>query len=142
MIEDHSVPIVSYQTWFRVGSVDETLGLTGISHMFEHLMFKGTEKYGPKQFFFQLETHGADVNAFTSRDYTVYYQSFIPSLLEKVIDMEADRMTNLKLSDEILNQERMVVLEERNLRTESSPEGKMQEALWQLSFRRHPYHGQ
>jgi predicted Zn-dependent peptidase len=81
LVEDHTVPIVSYQTWYRVGSVDETLGMTGISHLFEHLMFKGTPKYGPKQFFLQLEAKGADVNAFTTRDYTVYHETFVPPLI-------------------------------------------------------------
>jgi zinc protease len=139
MVEDHTVPIISYQTWYRVGSVDETLGETGISHLFEHLMFKGTPKYGAKQFFTQLEAKGADVNAFTTRDYTVYHETFVPPLLEKVIDMESDRMGNLKLNDKVLGSERMVVLEERKLRTDNSPEGRLQEALWTLAFKRHPY---
>jgi zinc protease len=140
MVEDHTVPVVSYQTWFRVGSVDEYPGITGISHLFEHLMFKGTPKYGPKEFFLQLEAKGAEVNAFTTRDYTVYYESVPSDLLPRVIDMESDRMENLSLNDEILNVERLVVLEERRLRTENSPDGKIQEALWQLAYRQHPYH--
>jgi zinc protease len=139
LVEDHTVPIISYQTWYRVGSVDETPGMTGISHLFEHLMFKGTPKYGPKQFFLQLEAKGADVNAFTTRDYTVYHETFVPPLLEKVIDMESDRMSNLKLDDEVLGSERMVVLEERKLRTDNTPDGQLQEALWSLAFKRHPY---
>lgn len=139
LVEDHTVPIISYQTWFRVGSVDERPGLTGISHLFEHLMFKGTTQYGPKEFFRQLEAKGAEVNAFTTRDYTAYYESFVPDLLPKVIEMESDRMANLKLDDDVLASERMVVFEERRLRTDNSPEGKMQEALWQLAFHRHPY---
>lgn len=139
LVEDHTVPIVSYQTWFRVGSVDERPGITGISHLFEHLMFKGTPKYGPKQFFQELESKGAEVNAFTTRDYTVYHETFVPALLEKVVDMESDRLSNLKLDDDILNSERMVVLEERKLRTENSPDGKLQEAIWQLAYRVHPY---
>jgi zinc protease len=139
LVEDHTVPIVSYQTWFRVGSVDETPGTTGISHLFEHLMFKGTPKYGPKQFFLQLEAKGAEVNAFTTRDYTVYYENFVPDLLEKVIDMESDRMANLDINEEVLGSERLVVLEERRLRTDNAPEGKMQEALWGLAYHRHPY---
>ncbi len=139
LIEDHTVPIVSYQTWYNVGSADEHLGITGISHLFEHLMFKGTPQYGPKEFFRQLEAKGAEVNAFTTRDYTVYYENFIPSFLEKVIDMESDRMQNLKLNDDVLNSERMVVLEERRLRTDNTPEGRMQEALWQLSYQVNSY---
>lgn len=139
LVEDHTVPIVSYQTWFRVGSVDERPGITGISHLFEHLMFKGTPKYGPKEFFLQLEAKGADVNAFTTRDHTVYYESFVPALLPKVIDMESDRMRNLELTDEVLATERAVVFEERRMRTDNAPDGRMQEALWQLAYRRHPY---
>lgn len=139
MVEDHTVPIISYQTWYRVGSVDEHPGITGVSHLFEHLMFKGTPKYGPKQFFLQLEAKGADVNAYTTRDYTVYHETFVTPLLEKVIDMESDRMEHLKLDSDVLNSERMVVLEERKLRTDNSPEGRMQEALWQMAFHRHPY---
>lgn len=140
MVEDHTVPIVSYQTWYRVGSVDESPGITGISHLFEHMMFKGTPKYGPKQFFEQLEAKGADVNAFTTRDYTVYHETFVPTLLEKVIDMESDRMANLKLDGEVLNTERLVVFEERKMRTDNSPDGRMQEALWGLAYQEHPYH--
>lgn len=139
LAEDHTIPVVSYQTWYRVGSVDERPGLTGISHLFEHLMFKGTEKYGPKEFFQQLEAKGAEVNAFTTRDYTVYYENFIPSLTDKVIEMEADRMAHLKLTEELLQSERMVVFEERRLRTDNSSEGRMQEALWNLAYRAHPY---
>ncbi len=139
LVEDHTVPVVSYQTWFRVGSVDESPGVTGVSHLFEHLMFKGTEKYGSRQFFQQLEGRGAEVNAFTTRDYTVYYETFVKNLLEKVIDMESDRMANLIINNDILKSEKMVVLEERRLRIESIPEAQMQEALWNLAYRVHPY---
>jgi zinc protease len=139
LVEDHTVPVVSYQTWYRVGSVDEKPGLTGIAHLFEHLMFKGTPKYGPKEFFLQLEAKGAEVNAFTTRDYTVYYESMTSKLLPQVIDMEADRMANLILDDAVLQTERQVVFEERRLRTDNSPTGKMQEALWSQAYVRHPY---
>ncbi len=138
-VEDHTVPIVSYQTWYRVGSVDEKPGITGISHLFEHLMFKGTAKYPAKEFFRQLEAKGAEVNAFTTRDYTVYYENMVPDLLERAIDMESDRMANLTVSDEILNIEKAVVFEERKMRTDNLPEGRMQEALWQMAFHSHPY---
>lgn len=139
MVEDHTVPIVSYQSWFRVGSVDEHPGITGISHLFEHLMFKGTPRYGARQFFTQLEAKGAEVNAYTTRDYTVYYENFVPELLEKVVDMESDRMANLQLDEHVLNGEKLVVLEERRLRSDNTPEGRMQEALWQLAYRVNPY---
>jgi zinc protease len=139
LIEDHSVPIVTYQTWYRVGSVDEVPGKTGLAHLFEHLMFKGTPKYPAKQFFTQLEAKGAEVNAYTTRDYTVYYENLLPQFLEKAIEMEADRMLNLKLDDETLQTERLVVLEERRLRTDNSPEGRITEAMWAQAFKLHPY---
>jgi len=139
LIEDHTVPVVSYQTWYRAGSVDESYGTTGISHLFEHLMFKGTVTRGPGDFFKELENRGAEVNGFTSRDYTVYYETFAPDLLPKVIEMEADRMENLLLTEQTLGAEKLIVSEERRLRMESSPDSRMQEALWELAFRRHPY---
>lgn len=140
LAEDPSATVVCYQTWYQVGSVDEIPGLTGISHLFEHLMFKGTSKYGPREFFRQLESRGAEVNAFTTRDYTVYYEVFVPELLEKVMDLESDRMTSLVLDQESLDHERVVAFEERKLRAENFPEVKIQESLWQLAFRSHPYH--
>jgi len=139
IVEDHTVPVVSYQTWVNVGSVDEEFGTTGIAHLFEHLMFKGSAKYGPRAFFQELEAKGANVNAYTTRDYTVFHESFVPDLLPKVIDLESDRLASLRLSDEVLFTERQVVFEERRLRTESSPEGRVQEALWGLAYRAHPY---
>lgn len=139
VIEDHTVPVVTYQTWYRVGSVDEKKGMTGISHLFEHLMFKGTPKYGPRKFFEMLESKGAEVNAYTMRDYTVYYETFSPEMLPTVVDLESDRMQNLTLSQEVLDTEKQVVMEERRLKTDNSPVGKMQETLWLLAFRSHPY---
>ena len=139
LVEDRSTPVVSYQTWFKVGSVDEHVGTTGMAHLFEHLMFKGTRKYGPKQFFEKLEARGAEVNAYTTRDYTVYHESFTPQLIDQVVDMESDRMTGLVLDADTVNTERQVVLEERRMRTDNSPGGKMQEALWSLAYRVHPY---
>ena len=139
MVENHSVPVVTYQSWYRVGSVDEEPGITGMSHLFEHLMFKGTKRFGPKDFFRNLEAKGAEVNAFTTRDYTVYYENFTPDLLPKVVDMEGDRLGHLKLDEVIIETEKSVVLEERKLRVDSSPGGQMQEAIWTLAYRRHPY---
>lgn len=139
LVPDSTVPVVSYQTWYRVGSVDEGPGKTGMAHLFEHLMFRGTEKFGPREFFRRLETKGAEVNAVTSRDYTVFYQTFIPELLDLVIEMESDRMRNLKLDSRSLEIEKRVVLEERHLRIESFPGAKAEEALWALAFQVHPY---
>jgi zinc protease len=139
VVEDPTVPIVSYQTWVNVGSTDETFGLTGMAHLFEHLMFKDSAKYGPRAFFNRLEAKGANVNAFTTRDYTVFHETMVPNLLPLAIEMEADRLANLKIDAELLFTERQVVMEERRLRTENSPEGRMQEAIWSLLFKSHPY---
>jgi len=139
VVEDHTVPIVSYQTWVSVGSADEEFGLTGMAHLFEHLMFKDSAKYGPRAFFNRLEAKGANVNAFTTRDYTVFHETMVPNLLPLAIEMEADRLANLKIDSELLFTERQVVMEERRLRTENSPEGRMQEAIWAEVFKAHPY---
>ena len=139
MVEDHTVPVISFQSWFKVGSIDEKIGYTGMAHLFEHLMFKGTDKYGPKEFFQQLEAKGASVNAYTTRDYTVFHETFTPNLLDKVIDMESDRLAHLKLDEEVLQTERQVVFEERSLRTDNSPSGKLQESLWSMAYQVHPY---
>ncbi len=139
MVEDHTVPVVSYQTWVKAGSADETFGTTGVAHLFEHLMFKGSEKFGARAFFNELEAKGASVNAYTTRDYTVYHQTFIPNLLPRVIELESDRLASLKINQEALMTERQVVFEERRMRSENSPDGRMQEALWALAYKSHPY---
>lgn len=139
VVEDQTVPIVAYQTWVSVGSADEAFGLTGMAHLFEHLMFKDSTKYGARAFFNLLEARGANVNAFTTRDYTVFHETMVPNLLPLAIEMEADRLANLKIDPQLLYTERQVVFEERRLRTENSPEGRMQEAIWSLVFKSHPY---
>lgn len=139
LVEDHTIPIVSYQSWFLVGSVDEVEGKSGLAHLFEHLMFKGTPSYGPRQFFEQLELKGAEVNAFTARDHTAYYVNASPSLLPKIIEMESDRLANLYVTADEFARERQVVFEERHLTVDSNPSGKMNEVLWSLVFKTHPY---
>ena len=139
LVEDHTLPLIEYQTWVNVGSVDERFGMTGMAHLFEHLMFKGSENYGPRAFFNTLESRGANVNAYTTRDYTVFHETFVPDLLDDVIRLESDRLKGLRLSNEVLFTEREVVYEERRLRTDSSPDGRMQEEVWALSFEAHPY---
>ena len=140
-VEDPKASVVSYQTWFQVGSVDETPGLTGVTHAFEHLMFKGTKKYGPRQIFQILEAEGANINAFVTRDYAVFYEEFFPrpGLLEKVIDLEADRLAGLEFDDDAVNNERMILFEERRLKSETGVESRMLDTLWGLAYRRHPY---
>ncbi len=140
LVEDHTMPLVSFQTWFKVGSVNEKLGSTGVSHMFEHLMFQGIKKYPAQEIFKQLEAQGAEVSAFTNRDYSVFYHLIPSGLLEKVVDIESDRMSHLILNEEVLNKEKLIIFEERRLRGESSYDSQLQEALWQLAYRRHPYY--
>ena len=139
LVRDPSTPVVSYQTWFDVGSSDETPDQAGIAHLFEHLMFKGTELHPGRAFFTSLESAGAEVNAYTTRDYTVFHADFAPFLLDRVIEMEADRMQNLQLDLRTVETEKQVVLEERKLRVDNQPSGRMVERLWSLAFRSHPY---
>jgi len=138
-LEDHSVPAMSYYTFFRVGSRDERPGRTGISHLFEHMMFNGTKKYGPEVFDRTLESKGGASNAFTTEDITVYYENFPSESLDTVVDLEADRMAGLALTDESLNREREVVKEERRLRTDNDIEGSMFELLGGTAYLAHPY---
>jgi predicted Zn-dependent peptidase len=139
VLPDRSAPTLSYYTFFQVGSRNERLGTTGISHLFEHMMFNGAEKYGPKEFDRVLESRGGHSNAYTSNDVTAYYEDFAPDALETVVDLESDRMRSLRLTSEGLEQEREVVKEERRLRTENSIFGLMEEQLESLVFLAHPY---
>lgn len=139
LMPERSTPTISYYTVFQVGSRNERVGLTGISHLFEHMMFNGAAKYGPKQFDRVLESRGGYSNAYTSNDVTVYFEDFTAEALETVVDLEADRMRSLRIDDEALAQEREVVKEERRLRTENSIFGLMEEQLEALVFLAHPY---
>ncbi len=138
-VEDHSTPVVSYASWFKVGSAWEKPGATGIAHLFEHMMFKGTPRYSAKGFFEALESKGAVVNAFTQRDATVYYEVIASKYLELVIDMESDRLAHLVLSQADLDSERQVVKEERRLRVDSNFGAQHMEQLQKLAFPTHPY---
>jgi predicted Zn-dependent peptidase len=139
VLSESSTPTVSYYTFFQVGSRNERLGLTGISHLFEHMMFNGAARYGPKEFDRVLEARGGHSNAYTSNDLTAYYEDFEADALDTVLDLESDRMRSLRLTDESLEQEREVVKEERRLRTDNSVFGLMEEQLEALVFLAHPY---
>ena len=139
LYEDHSVPIVSYQTWFRVGSKNEQVGLTGIAHLFEHMMFKGSKRYTGEQFEMILQSNGATNNAFTTNDYTGYYENLPSDKIELVMDIESDRMANLNVTTENLASEREVVKEERRSTVDNKPMGLLREALFGTAFRVHPY---
>ncbi len=139
LLTERSTPTLSYYTFFQVGSRNEKLGTTGISHLFEHMMFNGAARYGPKEFDRVLEAKGGHSNAYTSNDVTAYYEDFASEALETVLDLESDRMRSLRLTEESLEQEREVVKEERRLRTENSIFGLMEEQLEALVFLAHPY---
>ena len=140
LLPDNRAKVLAYQTYFRVGSRNERIGRTGIAHLFEHMMFNGATRYGPKEFDRQLEAHGGSSNAYTSTDLTVYHEEVPSEALDLVIDLEADRMAGLRLSDESLQSERQVVKEERRLRVEDSVFGRLDEELGSLIFQAHPYH--
>jgi predicted Zn-dependent peptidase len=139
VLPDRLVPVVSYYTFFGVGSRNERPGITGISHLFEHMMFNGSEKFGPKEFDRVLEAHGGASNAYTSNDLTAYHDDFASEALPVVVDLESDRMRALRITEEGLAQERNVVMEERRLRTENSHFGLLEEQLESLVYQAHPY---
>lgn len=137
--EDHRSPVVVSMVWYKVGSVDEPEGLTGISHVLEHLMFQGTERYKPNEFSRIIAENGGRDNAFTSYDYTAYFQQLEKSRLPIAFDLEADRMQNLKLQETEFRKEVQVVMEERRLRTDDQPEALVFERFMSEAFKVHPY---
>ena len=132
--QDHRAPIVVHQVWYRVGSHFEHSGKTGISHILEHMMFKGTKKLEPGEFSRKVSQMGGQENAFTSSDYTAYYQVVGKQHLASVMALESDRMRNIVLTDEEFIKERDVVTEERRWRTEDKPTGKLYEQFKAASF--------
>jgi zinc protease len=137
--EEHKSPVVTFQVWYKVGSRNERLGTTGISHVLEHMMFKGTKKYGPKTFSQMVMRNGGNDNAFTSRDYTAYFENFAADRIDISLDLESDRMYNLLLEENAFQSERDVVREERRLRTEDDPTSSMVEQMMAVAFLAHPY---
>ncbi len=137
--EDHSVPILSFHQWFRVGSKDENPGRTGLAHFFEHLMFKGTKKYDSDAFDKVINSNGGVNNAFTSLDYTGYYENLPSDKLELAIDIESDRMRNLIFNQKAIDSEREVVKEERRWRVDNSVMGFLSQKVFSTVFKVHPY---
>jgi predicted Zn-dependent peptidase len=137
-LEDHATPVVSFQMWVRVGSRDESR-YTGLAHLFEHMMFKGSKHIAPEEHARLIQARGGRVNAYTSRDYTVYHADVSREHLPLVIELEAERVANLSITQETLDSERQVVLEERRMRVDDQPDGRGIEALLALSFVAHPY---
>ncbi|NKB60574.1 MAG: insulinase family protein [Alphaproteobacteria bacterium] len=139
VVTNHRVPVVTHMVWYKVGAMDEPPGKSGLAHYFEHLMFKGTEKLKPGAFSATVARNGGRENAFTSQDYTGYFQSVAVDRLPLMMEIEADRMTNLVLTDEIIEPERQVVIEERRSRTESDPSAILGEQLNTVLYQNYPY---
>lgn len=139
VIPDRRTPVVTHMVWYRVGSADEPPGKSGIAHFLEHLMFKGTEKNPAGRFSKVLATMGGQENAFTSSDYTGYFQRVTRDRLKMVMEFEADRMTGLTLTDDAVLPERNVVLEEQNSRVANSPSAKLGEEVQAALYLNHPY---
>ncbi len=139
VIPDHRVPVVTHMVWYKTGSADEVQGKSGIAHFLEHLMFKGTKKIPPGEFSKIIARNGGQGNAFTSSDYTAYYQRIALDRLPLLMEMESDRMRNLVLTDDIVLPERDVVIEERNTRIENSPGALLAEQLSAALFQNHRY---
>jgi zinc protease len=137
--EEHKAPIVTFQIWYRVGSRNERLGTTGMSHLLEHMMFKGTKKHGPKTFSQTVQRNGGNDNAFTSRDYTAYFENFAADRIGISLDLESDRMQNLLIDQKEFLSERDVVKEERRMRYEDDPVNTMTEQMMSVAFSAHPY---
>jgi zinc protease len=139
VIPDRRAPVVTHMVWYRNGSADDPPGKSGIAHFLEHLMFKGTAKHPKGTFSHLVSELGGQENAFTSMDYTAYFQRVAKEHLATMMAMEADRMTNLVLSDEDVIPERDVVLEERRMRTDSDPAAQLAESLSATLYVNHPY---
>lgn len=137
--EDHRAPTVAHMVWYRAGSIDEVNGKTGVAHVLEHMMFKGTHKVKSGEFSRLVAAVGGRENAFTSRDYTAYFQQVEKSKLDEVMRLEADRMSNLNFDDAEFLKEIQVVMEERRLRTEDNPSSLLNEALTATAYMSSPY---
>jgi len=139
VIPDHRVPVVTHMVWYKVGSADEVQGKTGLAHFLEHLMFKGTKKVAPGDFSKIIRVNGGTDNAFTTKDYTAYYQRIAKDRLPLVMELEADRMANLQLTDKDVKTELEVVKEERRMRTDNDPASLLAEQVDAALYVAHPY---
>jgi zinc protease len=139
LLEDHKAPVAVCQVWYRVGARNETAGETGLSHLLEHMMFKGTPSVAPEEYSHVIQRNGGQLNAFTSQDYTTYFAMLASDRIGVVFELEADRMANLILKDDLFGLERDVVKEERRLRTENEPVSDFFEQLSAAAYTTHPY---
>lgn len=140
LIEVPKAPVVTVQVWYKVGSRNEVMGRAGLSHMLEHMMFKGTTKYPKGSFSRIVRKNGGVDNAFTSQDFTAYFENLASDRVGLALELEADRMQGLILDNAEFQTEREVVKEERRLRSEDDPQGALVEALFAHAFLSHPYH--
>ncbi|MET0464513.1 MAG: pitrilysin family protein [Chitinophagaceae bacterium] len=140
VVEDYSIPNANMYLFYRVGSRNEYQGITGLSHFFEHMMFNGAKKYGPKQFDRTMEFNGGANNAYTRTDVTVYTNWFPASATETIFDLEGDRISSLSIDPKMVESERGVVLSERSTGLENSPWRTLGEAVSAQAFQEHPYH--
>ena len=139
VVPDNRAPVVTHYVWYRVGAADEPAGVSGIAHFLEHLMFKSTEKLTSGEFSKTISRLGGQDNAFTTHDYTGYFQRISKDRLKTVMEMEADRMVNLKLDPKDVETEREVILEERRSRTENNPSSILSEQMSAALYQNHPY---
>ncbi len=139
LLEDHRAPVVTHMVWYRVGSADDPEGKSGLAHFLEHLMFKGTARLGPDEFSRIVAREGGVHNAFTNNDVTAYYQKIARDRLETMMELEADRMRNLRLDEDQVLTEREVVREERRQRTDNNPEAQLAEQMRMALYADHPY---
>ncbi len=137
--EDHSTPIVHLQLWYHVGSKNEKAGRTGFAHLFEHLMFKGSKNVEPEAHTSYVSAVGGQSNAYTTEDETVFWETVPAQYMPLVLWLEADRMATLRVNQETFTNEREVVKEERRMRIENQPYGRLQEILYDQAFTTHPY---
>jgi zinc protease len=139
VVPDHRTPVVTHMVWYKVGSADETAGKSGLAHFLEHLMFKGTKKNPLGRYSQTVATLGGQENAFTTDDYTAYYQRIPRERLKTLMEFESDRMTGLVLTDEVVKPELQVVLEEQNMRVANNPGARLSEAMEAALYLNHPY---
>ena len=139
VVPDHRTPVVTHMIWYKVGAADETPGKSGLAHFLEHLMFKGTAKHPAGEFSQTVLKVGGNENAFTSNDYTGYFQRIARENLETMMSMEADRMTGLVLSEDNVIPELKVVLEEYNMRVANSPDARLGEQISAALYLNSPY---
>src|SRR6266436_4805801 len=139
VIPDHRAPVVTHMIWYKVGAADETPGKSGLAHFLEHLMFKGTEKNPGDAFSRQVAEIGGQENAFTASDYTGFFQRVPRNNLKEVMALEADRITGLVLTDDVVRPELNVVLEEQNMRVANSPAARLSQQMDAALYLNHPY---